>query len=98
MGLKCVHEAAHSLYIKYVYNGTVADTFLGDDVFGADRIISVEKRVDNTVKRVRKLTETAKRTVGQSGRGGITSGKRGGSNKNYSGGKQQLYNKQNDYN
>jgi hypothetical protein len=33
MGLNCVHEAAHSLYIKHVYNGAVADTLLGDDLF-----------------------------------------------------------------
>ncbi len=29
MGLNCVHEAAHSLYIKHVYNGKVAETFFG---------------------------------------------------------------------
>ena len=29
MGLNCVHEAAHSVYIKHVYNGTVAETFFG---------------------------------------------------------------------
>ncbi len=29
MGLNCVHEAAHSLYVKHVYNGAVAETFLG---------------------------------------------------------------------
>jgi hypothetical protein len=29
MGLNCVHDAAHSLYIiKHVYNGAVADIFL----------------------------------------------------------------------
>ena len=49
MGLDYIQEAAHSLYIKYVYNGTVADTFLGDGLLGADRTISVEERVDNAV-------------------------------------------------
>ncbi len=52
MGLTCVHESAHSLYIKHVYNGAVAETFLGDALFGADRTIPVEERVDNAVKRV----------------------------------------------
>ncbi len=55
VGLKCVHEAAHSLYIKHVYNGTVAETFLGDELFGADRTIPTEVRVDNAIKRVQKL-------------------------------------------
>jgi len=69
MGLNCVHEATHSLYIKHVYNGAVADTFLGDDLFGADRAIPVEERVENAAR---------KATVGQSGRGNITFGRRGG--------------------
>ena len=29
MGLNCVHEAAHPVYVKHVYNGTVAETFFG---------------------------------------------------------------------
>ena len=78
MGLNNVHEAAHSLYIKHVYNGAVADTFLGDDLLGRDRTILVEERVDIVVKRVQKLTASSKATLGQSARGGITSGKRGG--------------------
>jgi hypothetical protein len=64
-----VHEAAHSVYVKHVYNGTVAETFLGDEHFGADRTIPVEDRVDNAMKCVQKLTTTAKATVGQRGRG-----------------------------
>jgi hypothetical protein len=46
MGLNCVHEVAHSLYIKHVYIGAVAETFLGDALFGADKTIPVEERVD----------------------------------------------------
>jgi hypothetical protein len=97
MGINCVHEAAHSLYINHLYNVTVAETFLGDDLFEVGRTISVEERVDIDVKRVQKLTATSKATVGQSGRGGNTSskrggGRRGGSNHNYNGGKQQHYN------
>jgi len=59
MWLNCVHEAAHSLYVKHVYNGTVAEIFLGDALFGADRTILVEERVDIAVKRVEKLTAAA---------------------------------------
>ena len=78
MGMNGVHEAAHSLYIKHVYNGAVAETFLGDALFAADRTIPVEERVDNAVKRVHKLAIAAKASVGQSSRGGSTFGRRGG--------------------
>jgi len=101
MGINSVHEAAHSLYIKHVYNGEAANTFLGDALFGADKTIPIEERVDNAVKRAQKLTRTTKATVGKSGRGGNTSGRRGGVrrggfNNNYSGGRQPQY-RLNDY-
>jgi hypothetical protein len=102
MGLNCVHEAARSLYVKHVYNGAVTETFLGDALFGANRTIPVEERVDNAVKRVQKLTTSAKATVGQSIRGSNTSGRRGGGRRggftNYNGDRQQQYNIQGDYN
>jgi hypothetical protein len=97
MGLNCVHEAAHSLYVKHVYNGAVAETFVGDALFGADRTIPVEERVESAVRCVQKLTTAAKAVVGQSSRGGSTSGKRGGGRRggfsNYNGGRQQPYNR-----
>jgi hypothetical protein len=99
MGLNTTHEAAHSLYVKHVYNGAVAETFLGDALFGADRTIPVEERVDSAVKRVQKLTTAAKAAVGQtSSRGGSSSGRRGGGRRggssNYNGGRgQQQYNR-----
>jgi hypothetical protein len=97
IGLNCVHEAAHSLYVKHVYNGAVAETFLGDALFRADRTIPVEEREDSAVKLVQKLTTAAKATIGQSSRGGRSSGKRGGGRRggfsNYNGGRQQQYNK-----
>jgi hypothetical protein len=100
MGLNCMHEAAHSLYVKHVYNGAIAETFLGDALFGANITIQVEERVDNAVKRVQKLTTAAKSAVGQSGRGDNSSGRRGGGRRggfnNYNGGRQQQYNR--DYN
>ena len=78
MGLNCVPKATQSLYIKHVYNGAVADYFLGDDLLGDDRTIPVEERVDNVVKRGHKLTAATKATMGQSGRWGSTFGRRGG--------------------
>jgi hypothetical protein len=78
MGLNCVHESAHSVYLKHVYNGTVAETFLGDNLFGTDRTIPIEDRVDNAVKRVHKLSAAAKAAVGKTGRGGSSTVKRGG--------------------
>ena len=93
MELKCVHEAAHSLYVKHAYNGAAAETFLGDALFGADRTIQVEESVDNAVKRVHKLTTATNAAIGQSGRGDNTSGRRGGGRRggfnNYNGGRQQ---------
>jgi hypothetical protein len=102
MGLNCVHEATHSLYVKHVYNGADAETFWGDALFGADRTIPVEERVVSAVKRVKKLTTATKAAVGQSSRGGSTpcrrgEGKRGGFS-NYNGGRQQPYIRQGDYN
>jgi hypothetical protein len=101
-GLNCVHEVAHSLYVKHVYNGAVAETFLGDALFGADRTIPVEERVDSAVKRIQKLTTAVKAAVGQSSRGGNTLGKRGGGRRggfsNYNGGSQHPYIRQGDYN
>ena len=100
MMLYYVHEATHSVYIKHVYNGAVADTFLGDELFGADRTIPIEHKVDSAVKRVQKLTTTVKAIVGQTGRGGYSTnnhgwaGHRGGNNFN---GDRPDYNKQNYY-
>ncbi len=34
MGLNHVHEASHAVYLKHVFNNTVAETFLGDELFG----------------------------------------------------------------
>ena len=80
--------------MKHVYNGAVAETFLGDALFGADRTIPVEERVDSAVKRVQKLTTAAKAAVGQTSRGGSSSGRRGGGRRGgFSGGRQQHYNR-----
>jgi hypothetical protein len=95
MGLNCVHESAHSVYRKHVYNGTVAETFLGDNLFGADRTIPIEDRVDIAVKRVQKLSAAAKAAVGKTGRGGSSAVKRGGAvgrgGSSYNGARQRNY-------
>jgi len=95
MGLNCVHESAHSVYLKHVYNRTVSETFWGDNLFGADRIILIEERVDSAVKRVQKLTAAAKAAVGKTGCGGFSTVKRGGAagrgGSTYNGGKQRKY-------
>ena len=102
IGLNCVNEAAHSLYIKHVYNGAAAETFLRDALLGVDITIPVEERVDNAVKRVHKLTIAAKASVGQSSCGRSAFGSRGGGRRggfiDYNGGRQQQYNKHGDYN
>ncbi len=69
MGLNYVHEASHAVYLKHVYNNTVAETFLGDELFGADRTDPVEDKVDKAVKRVHKLSTVAKGAVGLTSKG-----------------------------
>ena len=68
---------------------------LGDNLFGADRTIPIEDRVDNAVKRVQKLSAAAEATVGKTGRGGSSAVKRGGAagrgGSSYNGGRQRNY-------
>ena len=56
--------------MNHVYNNTVAETFLGDELFGADWTIPIEERVDKAVKRVQKLSAVAKAAVGLTDKGG----------------------------
>ena len=101
MSLNYVHETAHSVYIKQVYNDTVAETFLGDELSGADCKIPVKERVEIAVKRVQKLVATTNVAVGQTSRGGSLAGRhcgggrRGGNNFN---GDKHKYNRQRDNN
>jgi hypothetical protein len=100
IGQNYVHEAAHSVYLMHVYNNAVEKTFPVDDLFGADITILIEDRVYNTIKRVHKLSTTTKLANGQTGRGGSSTNKRGGScrrrGKSYNGGTQQ-YGRQREY-
>ena len=66
------------MYIKHVYNGIVAETFLEDALFGANKTITVEERVDIAATHVQNVTTTTKVAMGQIGLGGDTYGKRGG--------------------
>ncbi len=86
MSLNYVHDATHAVYLKHVYNNTVAETFLGDELFGADKTIPIEERVDKAVKRVQKLSAVAKAAVGLTGKGGGQSSKRGRGRDSYRGG------------
>jgi hypothetical protein len=70
MSLNYVHEAAHAVYLKHVYNNAVAETFLGDELFGADTTNHIEERVDQAVKRVQKLSAAAKAAIGLTDKGG----------------------------
>jgi len=88
MSLNYVHEAAHAVYLKHVYNNTVAATFNGDELFGADKTVPIEERVDKTVKRVQKLSAVAKAGDGLAGKGGGQSSKRGRGRDSYRGGYQ----------
>ncbi len=87
MSLNYVHEASHAVYLKHVYNNTVAKTFLGDELFGADRTIPIEERVDKATKRDQKLSAATKATVGLTGKGGGMASKRGRGRDSYRGGR-----------
>ena len=76
--LNHVHESAHTLYVRHIYGHSVAESFVGDDLFGSDRSLPVEDRVDTAVKRVQKLSAAAKAAGGGSTRGG-GSGRKGAS-------------------
>ena len=92
IGLNYIHEASHALYLTHAYNLTVAEAFLGDPIHGAERIVPVEDRVDSAIKRVQKNTPAQRAAIGQlAGRGGSTTGRRGGSGRRGGGRMQQPY-------
>jgi len=91
MSLNYVHEVAHAVYLKHVYKNTVAETFLGYELFRADKTIHIEERVDKAVKRVQKLSTTSKAAVGLNGKGGGTPMKRGRGRESYRGGRGNYY-------
>jgi hypothetical protein len=100
MGLNYVHEAAHSVYLRHVYSNKVAETFLGDELFGTNRTIPIEDKVDNAVKRVHQLSTATKSAIGQTCRVTGSTNKWGSSGRrgdnNYNGDRHQ-YDRHRDY-
>ncbi len=47
-----VHEKGLAVYLRHKYNGIVCDSFLGDEIFGGDRTVSVHQIIESSVKRV----------------------------------------------
>ena len=77
MALNRLHESAHELYLRHIYSPSVADTFIGDDLFGADRTLPIPDRVDSAVKRVQKLSMARAATSSRAG-GNVRRGAGGG--------------------
>jgi hypothetical protein len=67
MGINELHEAASALYIRHIYNPAVVENFLGDEVFGADRLAPMKERMQTSVKKVQKPSTQAKVAVGNAG-------------------------------
>jgi hypothetical protein len=65
MGLNYIHESAHAVYLKNVYNATVVAFFLVDELFRADRTIPIEDKFESAVKWVQKLSTTKKHYWGR---------------------------------
>ncbi len=63
----------------------MAKTFLGNELFGADKTIPIEERVDKAVKIVQKLSAATKAAVGLTGKGGGQPTKRGRVRNSYRG-------------
>ncbi len=66
-GLNELHEAASALYIKHIYNPTIVENFLGDELFGADMSAPMKERMKTSVKEVQKLSAHAKAAVRNAG-------------------------------
>jgi len=77
------------------YTSSMFTTGQLQKLFGADRTIPIEERVDSAVKRVQKLSASAKSEVGKTSLIGSSTVKRGGAagrgGINYNGGRQRNY-------
>jgi len=58
--LNYIHEAAHSVYLRHIYNDSVAKKKLEDELFGPDGTVPIEDKVDSALKCVQKLSVAAK--------------------------------------
>ena len=73
----CMNQPTRSISSMFT-TGELQKLFFGDNLFGADRTIPIEERVDGAVKRVQKISTSAKAAVGKTSRGGSSSCMRGG--------------------
>ncbi len=62
-----MNEAGAALYVHHKYNAAVAENFVGDEFFGADRKLDMKARMRVSVKEVQKLSAYAKKAVGAAG-------------------------------
>ena len=52
LGLNQLNEAGSALYVHHKYNNAVAENFVGDEYFGAERKQGVKERMRASVKEV----------------------------------------------
>ncbi len=62
-----MNEAGDALYVQHKYSSAVAENFVGDDFFGADRKLDMMARMRASVKEIQKLSADVKKAVGVAG-------------------------------
>ncbi len=60
-------EPGDALYVHHKYSSAVAENFVGDEFFGADRKLDMKTRIRASVKEAQKLSADAKKAVGVAG-------------------------------
>ena len=60
-------EPGAALYVQHKYNSAVPESFVGDELFGADHKLDMKARMMAFVKEVQKLSADAKKAVGVAG-------------------------------
>jgi hypothetical protein len=89
--LNTVHEQSVVVYLTRHYSHEVVTALTGDSLFLVDQSIPTQERIDAAVKRVQKMTSSAKAAItpsGAKGKGGGGCGEGGGKKKKWTG-KQQ---------
>jgi hypothetical protein len=90
--LNTVHEKSVVLFLTHHYNHEIVTAFTGDLLFLVDYSIPAQVRIDAVVKRVPKMTSSAKVAIappGAKGKEGGGGGEEGGKRKKWSGKQQQ---------
>jgi hypothetical protein len=67
LGIYQMNEAGATLYVLHKYNATIAENFVKDEFFGADRKLDIKVRMKTSVKEVQKLSADANKAVGSAG-------------------------------